>query len=73
VKVELSDLTVQPAVRVQLQLGGGLNIQNGGVAALKELFGEEGVVLMGPNRRVKRAVAPAEAPLIAPSDELVEV
>jgi hypothetical protein len=73
VKVELCDLTVQPAVRVQMQLGGGLNIQNGGVAALKGIFGEEGVVMMGPNRRVKRAAPVAEAALIAPSDELVEV
>jgi DNA polymerase-3 subunit alpha len=73
VKVELSDLAVQPAVRVQMQLGAGVNIQNGAVAALKGIFGEEGVVMMGPNRRVKRAAPPVEAPLMAPSDELVEV
>jgi DNA polymerase-3 subunit alpha len=76
VKLELADLPLHPplpAVRVQMQLGGGLNIQNGGVAALQGVFGEEAVMLMGPNRRLKRAAAPVEAPLISPSDELVEV
>lgn len=67
VKLELSDLTVVPAVRVQMQLGGGLNIQNGGVQALKDLFGEGEVMPMGANRRVRR-VAAVEA-LVGPSDE----
>ncbi len=66
-KLELSDLTVVPAVRVQMQLGGGLNIQNGGVQALKDLFGEGEVMPMGANRRVRR-VAAVEA-LVGPSDE----
>jgi DNA polymerase-3 subunit alpha len=77
VKLELADLTVKPAVRVQLQLGSGssgLNIQNGGVAALRALFGDEQVQPLGPNRKQKRqSPPPGEAPLIAPSDELVEV
>ncbi len=74
VKLELCDLAVTPAVRVQVQAGGGLNIQNGGVAALKTLFGDENVQPMGPNRRMKRQPVPAtDAPLIAPSDELLEV
>jgi len=74
VKLELSDLSVQPAVRVQLQVGGGINIQAGAVQALKTLFGESQVYPLGPNRRMKRAAPPAaELPLIAPSDELVEV
>jgi len=76
VKIEVTDLAIQPAVRVQMQLGGGLNIQNGGVQALRNLFGESQVLAMGPNRKVKR-VAPAvhEEPMIMPSDdpELVEV
>jgi DNA polymerase-3 subunit alpha len=73
VKVEISDLAINPPVRVQMQLGTGLNIQNNGVAALRGIFGEEAVVMMGPNRRVKRVAPVAEAPLVAPSDELVEV
>jgi DNA polymerase-3 subunit alpha len=74
VKLELCDLAVTPAVRVQVQAGGGLNIQAGGVAALKSLFGEENVQPLGPNRRLKRAPAPpTDVPLIAPSDELLEV
>jgi DNA polymerase-3 subunit alpha len=77
VKLELCDLAVNAAsggVRVQVQLGGGVNIQNGAVDALRQIFGESRVLPMGPNRKVKRA-APAPAPeqLIAPSDELVEV
>ncbi|MEI8194894.1 MAG: DNA polymerase III subunit alpha, partial [Phycisphaerae bacterium] len=54
VKLELTDLAVQPRCRVQVQLGGGLNIHNGGLPALEELFGENKVMPMGPNRRVKR-------------------
>ncbi|HVX85761.1 MAG TPA: DNA polymerase III subunit alpha [Phycisphaerae bacterium] len=77
VKLELCDLPVaQPSggVRVQLQLGGGVNMQNGGVDALRQVFGESSVMPMGPNRKVRRAAtAPAPEPLIAPSDELVEV
>jgi DNA polymerase-3 subunit alpha len=74
VKLELSDLAVTPPVRVQLQTATGLNIQNGGVAALRSLFGEANVKPLGPNRRLKRSPAPlTDAPLIAPSDELLEV
>ncbi|MCL2645767.1 MAG: DNA polymerase III subunit alpha [Phycisphaerales bacterium] len=74
VKIELSDLAVTPPVRVQMQLGGGLNIQNGGVAALRTIFGESKVVMLGPNRRMKREPAPApEVPMMMPSDELLEV
>lgn len=77
VKLELCDLAVSAAsggVRVQVQLGGGVNIQNGAVDALRQIFGENQVLPMGPNRKVKRAApAPAAEPLIAPSDELVEV
>ncbi len=78
VKLELCDLTVQPPVRVHMQLGGGLNTQSvgttgrGGVQALKDLFGEGQVLPMGPNRKARRTVAP-EAVVIAPSDEMVEV
>jgi DNA polymerase-3 subunit alpha len=77
VKLELCDLAVGAAsggVRVQVQLGGGVNIQNGAVDALRQIFGESQVQPMGPNRKVKRAAPPPAAePLIAPSDELVEV
>jgi DNA polymerase-3 subunit alpha len=77
VKLELCDLAVNAGnggVRVQMQLGGGVNIQNGAVDALRLIFGESSVLPMGPNRKVKRAApAPAQEPLIAPSDELVEV
>ena len=74
VLAQATDLAVTPAVRVQLQLGAGLNIQNGGVAGLRMIFGDDGVLLMGPNRRMKRTAAQAaEIPLIVPSDELVEV
>jgi DNA polymerase III subunit alpha len=77
VKIELADLALPDrSVRVQLQLGGagsGLNIQNGGVAALRALFGEEQVQPLGPNRRLKRAAPVVETPLLAPSDEPVEV
>jgi DNA polymerase III alpha subunit len=76
VKIELSDLALpNQSVRVQLQLGGagaGLNIQNGGVAALRALFGEEQVQPLGPNRRVKRAAPVEEAPLLTPSEAAVE-
>ncbi len=74
VKVELCDLAIKPGVKVHLQLGGGLNIQNGGVALLKQLFGESAVLPLGPNRKAKqRQQAAPEVPMIAPSDELVEV
>jgi len=78
VKLELCDLAIQAAggggVKVHLQLGGGLNIQNGGVQALKSLFGDSQVLPLGPNRKMKhRAPVAHEAPLIAPSDELLEV
>jgi len=72
VKLELADLAVTPPVRVQVQMAAGLNIQNGGVAALKSLFGEDQVTPMGPNRRMKPATPIAETPLLSPSDELVE-
>jgi DNA polymerase-3 subunit alpha len=72
VKLELSDLTVKPAVRVQVQLGSGLNIQNLGVQALKNLFGETQVLSMGPNRKARRQTAPVEVAMIAPSDETFE-
>jgi len=73
VKLELCDLAVTPPVRVQVQTGAGLNIQAGGVAALRALFGEDKVQPVGPNRRMKRqAVTAAEVPLMTPSDELVE-
>jgi len=73
VKIELSDLAVTPLVRVQMQLGGGLNIQNGGVAALQAIFGESKVVMLGPNRRMKREpVAVPEEPMFAPSDEFLD-
>ena len=71
-KLELADLAVTPPVRVQVQMAAGLNIQNGGVAALKSLFGEDQVTPMGPNRRMKPATPIAETPLLSPSDELVE-
>jgi DNA polymerase III alpha subunit len=71
VKIELADLAVQPAVRVQIQLGGGLNIQTAGLQTLRTLFGEAQVLAMGPNRKIKRTPAPAaEVPLMTPSDEL---
>jgi DNA polymerase-3 subunit alpha len=74
VKLELSDLALTQPVRVQVQLGTGINLQGNGVQALKALFGENEVLALGPNRKVKRAVpATIETPLIAPSDELVEV
>jgi DNA polymerase-3 subunit alpha len=74
VKLELCDLAVTPPVRVQVQTAAGLNIQNGGVAALRALFGEDNVQPIGPNRRMKRQAQPAaETPLMAPSDEPVEV
>ncbi|MGN6366865.1 MAG: DNA polymerase III subunit alpha, partial [Phycisphaerae bacterium] len=74
VKVELCDLAIKPGVRVHLQLGGGLNIQNGGVGLLKQWFGESAVLPLGPNRKVKQRQQPApETPMIAPSDELGEV
>jgi DNA polymerase-3 subunit alpha len=80
VKVELADLNIphHAAVRVQLQIGGagsGLNIQNGGVAALRALFGDEQVQPLGPNRRKPRleSRSAAETPLLTPSDEPVEV
>jgi DNA polymerase-3 subunit alpha len=74
VKIELADLAIQPGVRVQIQLGGGLNLQMNGVPALKTLFGDSAVLALGPNRKIKRTPAPApEVPLMAPSDELVEV
>ena len=74
VKLELNDLAVEPPVRVQVQLGGGINIQSTGLQALRAVFGEEQVLPMGPNRKLKRpaALAPEMAP-IAPSDELLEV
>ena len=71
-KIELSDLTIQPPVRVQLQLTGGLNIQANGVQALKTLFGDNHVLPMGPNRKAKRP-PPVEAPLFTPAEELIEV
>jgi len=44
------------------------------VGLLKNLFGEGAVLPLGPNRKAKQRPQPAvEAPLIAPSDELVEV
>ncbi len=76
VKLELADLALHPPVRVQLQLGAGLNIQNGGVQALRLLFGDDQVLALGPNRKIKRAPTPApETPLLLPSDdpELMEV
>jgi DNA polymerase-3 subunit alpha len=72
VKLELSDLSVKPAVRVQVQLGGGLNIQNAGVQALKNLFGEGQVLSMGPNRKVRRHAPAAEVPMMGPSDEMAD-
>ena len=73
VKLEIADLAISPPVRVQLQMRGGINIQNGGVAALKALFGEEEVQPMGPNRRLKPVAAAAETPLLTPTEELAEV
>ncbi len=74
VKLELNDLTIDPPVRVQVQLGGGLNIQGTGLQALRAVFGEEQVLPMGPNRKMKRAAASApEIAPIMPSDELLEV
>jgi DNA polymerase-3 subunit alpha len=74
VKLELTDLAVTPPVRVQLavgQAGSGINMQNGGVAALQHLFGTAAVLPLGPNRRIKRAAARADAPLItAPAEEM---
>jgi len=57
VKIELSDLAITPPVRVQVQVGGGINVQNGGLPALRELFGEGAVLPVGPNRRARRVVA----------------
>ena len=74
VKIELADLTISPAVRVQLQLGTGINLTTNAVPALKTLFGDTAVLPMGPNRKVKRPTPAApEVPLMTPSDELVEV
>jgi DNA polymerase-3 subunit alpha len=77
VKLELADLVLKDqSVRVQLQLGragSGLNIQNGGVTALKALFGDEQVLPLGPNRRLKRVAQPSDTPLLAPSEEMAEV
>jgi DNA polymerase-3 subunit alpha len=73
VKLELTDLAVEPRCRVQVQLGGGLNIHNGGLPALGELFGENMVMPMGPNRRVKRPVFIEAAPLLAPEEEASEL
>ncbi|MCL2641521.1 MAG: DNA polymerase III subunit alpha, partial [Phycisphaerales bacterium] len=73
VKIELADLTVTPPVRVQLQLGTNLNIQNGGVAALQKIFGDPQVIQLGPNRRMKREpIAMPEEPRYDPSDEFYE-
>jgi DNA polymerase-3 subunit alpha len=72
VKLELTDLAVKPPVRVQLQVGGGINIQANGVPALRALFGESQVLALGPNRKVKRTAPPprVEEALILPSDDL---
>ena len=70
VKFELSDLAVSPPVRVQVQVGTGINISNGGVKALAEVFGESAVMALGPNRRARRAAARVEAPLVSPAEEL---
>ena len=73
VKVEFSELSLasHQSVRVQMQLAGGLNIQNGGVGALRAVFGEGAVMPLGPNRRMKRVVVPvAETPLLGPSEEM---
>jgi len=69
VKLELCDLALATPVRVQVQLGSGINIQNGGLPALGELFGAAQVLTIGPNRRVKRPppveeAAPAEAEMM---------
>ncbi len=72
VKLELNDLALAQPVRVQLQLGGGINIQNGGLPALAQLFGESQVLTIGPNRRIKRQPPVEIAPPIT-EPELVEV
>ncbi|HEY4330450.1 MAG TPA: hypothetical protein VGN88_11995, partial [Phycisphaerae bacterium] len=78
VKVEFGEMSLAGAamqsVRVQVQVGSGLNIQNGGVAALRAVFGEGAVMPLGPNRRKKAPPPPmAETPLLGPSDEMAEV
>jgi DNA polymerase-3 subunit alpha len=70
VKLEVCDLAVTPAVRVQMLVSGGLNITNGGVKALQDVFGESAVLAMGPNRKARRAAPRAESHTAAPSDEL---
>ena len=70
VKLELLDLAVGQPVRVEVKIGGGINMQNGGVAALQGIFGENNVMPLGPNRRsARRAPVVAETQLIAPSDD----
>jgi DNA polymerase-3 subunit alpha len=62
VKLELNDLSLSMPVRVQVQLSGGINIQNGGLPALAQLFGESQVLTIGPNRRTKRPTPIETAP-----------
>ena len=53
-------------------VGNSINIQNGGLPALVQLFGESQVLTIGPSRRPKRAV-PVEVAAPVPEPELIEV
>jgi DNA polymerase-3 subunit alpha len=73
VKLELSDMAIEPPVRVQLHVG-SVNVQNGALPALGALFGESHILALGPNRRIKRKPKPvSEEPLPEIEPELVPV
>lgn len=75
VKLELTDLAVSPPVRVEVRVGGGINIHTAGsLAALQALFGESNVLALGPNRRARR-VTPVvrETAEAVMEEDLVEV
>jgi hypothetical protein len=73
VRLEIADLPVVPAVLVTFHAG-TINIQNGGVEALRQVFGEEAVMMLGEHRRAHTAPRTAavreEMPL--EEEELVE-
>ncbi len=82
VKLELTDLPVTPQVRAEIRIGGnggsstsaGVNIHNGAIPALQQLFGESNVLPLGPNRKSRRpAPATLDQPTELPSDAEMEL